>query len=157
MLLRKYLMIVVTMLFVASCAKSSQDTSLKHLSEDRSQDNNDLKPVSIADLASGEAEPPTPEEANRKLAQFGHDWFYGGGIGRTALNVGTIVLFPPYALYLVGNVCLQLADQEPIYITDALPETPREGVLRVYDEFTSVPGRLAAGVSGEEFVENKQK
>ena len=150
-------MIIAVVLFIASCAKSSRESSSKRLSEDQPQNSNDLKPVSIADLASGKSEPPTPEEANRKLAQFGHDWFYGGGLGRTTLNVGAVVLFPPYALYLVGNACLQLADKDPIYVTDALPEKPREGVLRVYDEFTSVPGRITAGVSGEEFVENKQK
>ena len=120
-----------------------------------SSDSGELKPVSIPDLANGTTAPPTPEEANRKLAQFGHDWFYGGGFGRTALNVGTVVLFPPYAIYLVGNACLQLADREPLYITDALPDAPREGVLKIYNEFTSVPGRIAAGVGGEEFVESK--
>ncbi len=68
-------------------------------------------------------------------------------------NVGTVVVFPPYALYLLGNAGLALAGYEPLYVTDALPGEARDAALTVYDGITSVPGRIAAGVAGEEFSE----
>ena len=99
----------------------------------------------------------TPEEARQKLKEMGHDWFYGQGVGKTALNIGTVVVFPPYGLYLLSNAVLGLAGQQPLYITDILPEKPKEVWQGAYDEVTSVPGRVSAGLTGEQFVEPKNK
>ena len=68
------------------------------------------------------------------------------------LNVGTVVLFPPYALYLLGNAGVAFAGYEPMYVTDALPEPARKEVLGLYNGVTGVPGRLNALVAGERFV-----
>jgi len=85
------------------------------------------------------------------LRTYGRHWLYGQGVGRTIVNVGTVVLFPPYALYLLGNAGLALAGYEPLYVTSALPEPARDYTLAVYDGITSVPGRITARIAGEEF------
>ena len=112
------------------------------------------RPPSIPDLASGKTAPPTPEEFNEQLGDYGRKWFYGGGIGRTMVNVGTAVAFPPYLIYLVGNAGLAMAGYEPLCPADLLPETPREYVLTVYNGVTSVPGRVTALIAGKEFQSN---
>lgn len=93
----------------------------------------------------------TPEEADEELSKFGRHWFYGPGIGQTMANVGTAVVFPPYALYLLGNAGLTVAGYEPLYITSALPEAPRRYILQAYDGVTSVPGRLTSAVARERY------
>jgi len=114
-------------------------------------------PPSFMDLATEKSKPPTPDELEVILAEEGEKWFYGPGLGRTMLNVGTIVAFPPYAIYLVGNAGLKYAGYDPLYVTDLLPEEPREGVLEVYDGVTSVPGRLTSAASGRDFPGTEPK
>ncbi len=118
-----------------------------------SAETNDMfsNPPSIRELATGEATPPTPEELEVKLQESAEKWFYGRGLGRTMTNVAAIAVFPPYAIYLLGNAGLQLAGYDPIYITDALPGEGRETVLGVYDGITSVPGRVTSTIAGREF------
>ena len=91
------------------------------------------------------------EDSTALLEKYGHHWLYGNGFGRTMVNIGTVVAFPPYALYLLGNAGLALAGYEPLYVTSALPDEARDATLDVYDGITSVPGRIAATVAGEEF------
>ncbi len=112
------------------------------------------RPMSIPDLASGKTKPPTGEEFSEQLGKSGRKWFYGGGIGRTMVNVGTAVIFPPYALYLVGNAGLALAGYEPLKATDLIPGQGKEYVLGAYNGVTSVPGRVNALVAGEDFQED---
>ena len=112
---------------------------------------------SLGGLASGQTKPPTPEELQPQLESATHKWFYGPGVGRTALNIGTIVLFPPYALYLLGNAGLNMAGFPQIHVTDALPPEPRDAVNGVYDDVTSAPGRLNAFIAGEEFQDPQTK
>lgn len=95
--------------------------------------------------------PISPEKSGELLKQTGGNWFYGQGIGETAVNVGTSVVFPPYAIYYLGNMALSVAGYEPLYVTNALPEDSRDAVNGVYSGVTSAPGRLTAAVAGEEF------
>src|SRR5579862_6797042 len=67
------------------------------------------QPPDVAGLASGKVKPPTPEEAQEQLKQQGGDWLYGKGLGSTILTVGTCVVFPPYAIYVLGNAGLSMA------------------------------------------------
>lgn len=69
------------------------------------------------------------------------------------LNIGTVVVFPPYALYLLGNAGVAFAGYEPLYVTDALPEPARKEVLGFYNGVTGVPGRVNALVAGEPYVQ----
>ena len=93
----------------------------------------------------------TPEENGEVLRQAGRRWIYGQGVGQTMLNIGAVVLFPPYAIYLVGNAGLALAGYQPLYVTDALPTNVRKNYLGAYNGVTSVPGRISASIAGEDF------
>lgn len=66
-------------------------------------------------------------------------------------NVGTVIVFPPYALYLLGNAGLQLAGFEPLYVSEAIPGKAGKYVKGAYEDVTSLPGRLTSFVAGEEF------
>jgi len=93
----------------------------------------------------------TPDEAKEVLGEVGENWFYGHGFGKTLLNVGAFIIFPPYGLYVLGNGLLSAAGYEGYYVSDALPEKEREQYDKVYDNVTSVPGRVSSVLSGEEF------
>ena len=73
------------------------------------------------------------------------------GLGTAALNVGAIVLFPPFAIYVVGNAVANLAGYEGVYVSDALPEEDRKDFNDGYDTVVSAPGRVTAAVAGKEF------
>lgn len=107
------------------------------------------QPMSFHEITRYSSETP-PEELQAQLEQQAESWLYGPGIGRTMLNIGTTIVFPPYGLYLLGNAGLALAGLDPVYLTDILPETPRQEVLSVYDRVASVPGRVAASIAGRE-------
>ena len=85
------------------------------------------------------------------LNDFMYSWFYGQGLGATSLNVGTVVLFPPYALYLLLNAGLGLSGYEPIQPLSYVPGEPGDYVRASYDAITGVPGRATAGIAGEPF------
>ncbi len=93
----------------------------------------------------------SPTQTKSDLDELKKNWVYGHGIGETALNIGTAVVFPPYALLLVGNAGLVLSGHEPLRLSEALPGGLREGWRGVYDGVTSVPGRVSAGINDEEF------
>ncbi|NMC63374.1 MAG: hypothetical protein GYA55_09445 [SAR324 cluster bacterium] len=95
--------------------------------------------------------PLPPEKTGELLEKVGSNWLFGQGIGETALMVGGIFVFPPYAIYVLGNGALQVAGYKPLHITDALPEDARNGWNYVYDSVTAVPGSMAASVSGQEY------
>lgn len=111
------------------------------------------KPPNIGELARGEVKPVPKEELETEFKNAGKDWFFGHGLGSTLLNVGGIVIFPPYALYLLGNAGLQLFGYSPLYVTDALPEPVHEPVMSVVDGVTGAPGRFNAIIFDEEFRE----
>ncbi len=104
------------------------------------------RPPSLGSIARGETKPPEPGELGEKLSEAGEEWFFGPGLGRTALNVGTVIVFPPYGLYLLANAGLQLCGYEGLYVTDALPDDVKAPVLHVYDGVTAVPGQVNAAV-----------
>lgn len=95
----------------------------------------------------------TPDENSSKLKEYKNNWLYGHGLGKTLTNVGMVAIFPPYAIYVLGNAGTQLLGYEPYYVSDALPESTRKPVLKAYNGVTSVPGRISAGIAGEEFRE----
>ena len=145
------------LLALGSCAFSTTDKSAPP-SPRSANEALPFKPVSIPALLNGSTRPPTEGEAKEQIASSGKSWLFGSGLGKTLANVGTIVVFPPYGLYLLGNAGLTLAGYEPLFLTDALPSTPRKYVLGAYDEVTSVPGRITALVAREEFSSpNREK
>lgn len=100
------------------------------------------------DLAT---KPLPPEEAKALLGDLAGNWFYGAGVGEAAVSASAIVLFPPYALYLLGNSILSMSGYEPLYVTNALPEEQKRAFDSAYADITSAPGRLNAAIAGKEF------
>ena len=107
----------------------------------------------IAALIKGEKKPPTPEAYKSQLKTASGNWFYGSGFGRSVLNIGIAVFYPPYAIYLVSNAGLQIAGYDGVYPSDILPGEARETVNSRFNEVVSVPGRFNALVFGEDFRE----
>lgn len=106
------------------------------------------QPSASSVRSNKDSSPPTPSELGRK-------WFYGAGLGRSLLNVGTSIAFPPYALYLLGNAGLEVSGLPTLYVSNALPKRPKSFIMSFYDGITSVPGRLTALASGTEYNESE--
>lgn len=106
------------------------------------------------ELAKKAIEKPLPPEKTKELmSKVGSNWLYGQGVGETALTVGTIFAFPPYAIYVLGNGALSLSGYKPLHVTDALPDDARDGWNSVYDGVTGAPGHVTAAVAEREYRE----
>lgn len=114
-----------------------------HISGDQTR----TRPANSETQLDKDSRTPTPSE-------LGSRWLYGAGFGRSLLNVGTSIAFPPYALYLVGNAGLEVSGLPTLYVSNALPKRPRGFIMSFYEGITSVPGRLAALVGGVEYNES---
>lgn len=95
--------------------------------------------------------PMTSEQAKEVLGTVGGNFAYGSGLGDAALNVGTAVIFPPYALYLLGNAVLSVSGYEPVTISSLLPEEDGKNWSKTYDTMVSGPGRVVAAMAGREY------
>ena len=104
-----------------------------------------LEPAALA------TNPLPPEEAQELLGEMGNNWLYGHGVGETALTIGAIVAFPPYAIYVAGNSLLEIGGYDQLRFSDALPEEERDHWNHFYDSVTAGPGRVSAAVAGREF------
>lgn len=93
------------------------------------------------------------EKNQEKLDRYMDNWFYGHGLGQSITNIGTVVIFPPYALYLLGNAGLTLAGYQPLYLSSMLPEESKVVVLTPYNSLTSIPGRITSTLAGKDFNE----
>ena len=103
------------------------------------------------DLKAVTSKPLSPEETKEMLSDVGGNWFYGQGLGGTAVAAGATIAFPPYALVLLGNAALSVSGYEPIGVSTVLPEKGKESWTSFYDGVTSTPGRVTAAVAGEDF------
>lgn len=95
--------------------------------------------------------PMPPEKAKEVLSEIGQNFAYGPGLGDAALNVGTAVVFPPYAIYLLGNALLSFSGYEPVTVASLLPEEDGKAWSRTYDSVVSGPGKVVAAVAGREY------
>lgn len=95
--------------------------------------------------------PITKEESGKLANEAGSNWLYGQGFGESVVALGGIILFPPYALYVLGNGAVSLSGYEPLYVTNLLPDKAKAGYNEFYDGVTSGPGRFSAAVAGEEY------
>lgn len=95
--------------------------------------------------------PLKPEETGELVGEVAKNWFYGEGVGDTALNVGTAVLFPPYLLVLLGNGVLDISGYETVGVSTFLPDEEAEVWKKSYSSFVSIPGRVNSLVAGEQF------
>lgn len=136
MIRKKIAVILLCSAFLFSCSV------LKKKSDD-----NDVK------LAKAMQENPlTPEESKELMKDMAGNWFYGHGVGSSMLQVGTIVVFPPYALVAVGNAALNVMGYESIGVGTVLPEDGKKEWDSMYDSVTAGPGRLTSAIAGKEFV-----
>lgn len=95
--------------------------------------------------------PIPPQQAREILSELGSNFAHGPALGDTALNIGTVVLFPPYAVYLVGNALLSISGYEPITVSSILPEEDGKRWSNTYDQLVSGPGKVVAAMSGREY------
>jgi hypothetical protein len=95
--------------------------------------------------------PMTSDQAEEVLGTVGGNFAYGPGLGDAALNIGTAVVFPPYAIYLLGNAVLSVSGYEPVTIASLLPEEDGKKWSRTYDTVVSGPGRVVAAMAGREY------
>ena len=138
--LRRFLFALLTLTLTVSQLSACTPAS--------SNSDRDLPPTSVSDAIE---HPLTPEETQELMGKVGDNWLYGGGFGRTALDLGLIYAAPPYAIYLLGNAIASLAGYEPLEVTDALPKEEEEQWDSFYDTVTSGPGRVSAAVAGKDF------
>jgi len=163
--LRSLLLLLTLMLFGAACSSRSEIT--KNYIESYSSEN--IVYLNSENFNKSEVKwttenPPSMEEVKRavkageaseKLAMMGDWWLYGPGMGYTMLNLGTVVLFPPYALYLLGNAALSISGSEPVRVMDIVPEgDSRAAIEGALDDVCSVPGRLNAAIAGKSYVDS---
>lgn len=94
----------------------------------------------------------TPEESKKILSTAGDSVVYGPGIGDLTLKTASVILFPPYGLYLLGQAVwgLSTGDRAP-EITDLLPDEDKKTWDSTYTEIVSGPGRVNAAFAGKEF------
>ncbi len=95
--------------------------------------------------------PMQPEQAKEVLSEVGSNFAYGPGLGDAAVTVGTVVVFPPYALYLLGNAVLSLSGYEPVTVSSMLPPDEGKAWSDTYDSVVSGPGKVVAAVAGHEY------
>ena len=92
-----------------------------------------------------------PEKAKEVLGEVGSNFAYGPGLGDAAVNLGTVVVFPPYIIYLLGNTALSLTGYEPVTVSSVLPEEQGRAWSDGYDTIVSGPGRMVAAMAGREY------
>ena len=105
------------------------------------------KPSDLAVLQK----PLPPEKAKEVLNEVGGNFAYGPGLGDAAVNVGAVVAFPPYAIYLLGNAVLSFSGYEPVTVSSLLPEETGKAWSDSYDTVVSGPGRFVAAAAGHEY------
>lgn len=96
-------------------------------------------------------QPLTQEQSQQLAGEVGGNFLYGQGFGDLLINVGGILVTPWYALYVLGNGALSVADYEPLYVTNLLPKQTKAGYDTVYTTIASGPGRGAAYIASEPY------
>lgn len=97
----------------------------------------------------------TQQESKQVSKEALNNWRYGKGLGTTILKAGTAIAFPPYLLVLASNAALNVAGYEAVGPDNFLPEKGAKAWNTFYDGVTSVPGRVTAGINGQEFRDDK--
>lgn len=126
--------VLAAALFVAACAERKSP---------------EPDPTTMAKAAV--LHPLSPEQTQEMMGDVGENWLYGNGLGETAIAVGSIVAFPPAALYWIGSVAAGAAGYET-GVSAVLPEEERAQWNGFYDDISGAPGKLSAAMAGREFI-----
>lgn len=97
------------------------------------------------------AEPLSPKETGEVVDTALTNFFYGPGLGETALDVTGVMLFPPYAMVLIGQTLVRLAGYESPRFIEIFPEEQQHAYDATMDTVYSGPGRLVSAAAGEEY------
>jgi hypothetical protein len=97
------------------------------------------------------AEPLSPKETGEVVDTALTNFFYGPGLGETALDVTGAMLFPPYALVLIGQTLVRVAGYESPRLIEMFPEEQQQSYDETMDMVYSGPGRLVSAAAGEEY------
>ena len=109
------------------------------------------KDPSDVDEYSFATKPIPADKAGEAVGTVAHDWFYGQGLGDTAITAGTVLIFPPYLAVVLGNAALSITGYEPITMSRILPGDAGKGWDNAYNAIASSPGHLTAAVAGKEY------
>ncbi|HMO02232.1 MAG TPA: hypothetical protein PKA79_04475 [Oligoflexia bacterium] len=99
--------------------------------------------------------PLSAEEHNELLRETTRNIFYGEALGRTAVAAGSTIVFPPAALYWLGNLALDLAGYETIGPASFMPPEAGKEAQSLYVAIVSAPGRIVATAAGQNFRDQK--
>ncbi|MCB0354068.1 MAG: hypothetical protein KDD64_11100 [Bdellovibrionales bacterium] len=105
-------------------------------------------PVPVHQLVE---QPLTQEESTELLGEVGTNFVYGPGLGETMLAAGSIVLFPPSALFFLGNAAVQMSGYDGVTVSETLGEEKAKTAEEVFDGVVSAPGRVSAFVAGTDY------
>lgn len=99
-------------------------------------------------------QPLEGHEAQELNSRVVDSYVYGEGLGDSVIKVGTAVVFPPFILVMLGNAALSASGYEPVGVSSVLPEPAADGWKSFYNEVSSTPGRVSAGIAGKKYVES---
>lgn len=144
-----------------SSVNGSSSHNIKFLNEDsrnqalNSPQENENKPEEdqqlTARLQKMASKPLTPDQTSELVDTAAGNFFYGPSLGETALDIIGMIAFPPYAVVVAGNSALSLAGYKPLSIKRVLPDDVAKGYTEATDTIYSGPGRVVAGVSGNQY------
>lgn len=97
------------------------------------------------------AEPLSPKETGEVVDTALTNFFYGPGLGETALDVTGAMLFPPYAMVLIGQTLVRLAGYDSPRFIELFPDEQQQAYDDTMDVVYSGPGRLVSAAAGEKY------
>ncbi len=102
-------------------------------------------------MAELSRKPFSIEESKVLFGELADNWFFGPGVGRAAWSIGSIVAFPPLAVYFLATGITEAIGYQPVYWSDLLPDEGRKPLLGFYGLVTDAPGSLFAAMAEKEF------
>lgn len=139
------LFIIFAYLLCSACSISSSEKSNALKTSDTWRTD---KPPSIKEISRAVED----NNIDEKLNGMKEWWLYGPGMGKTMLNMGTTLIFPPYGLYLLTNAGLSFMGLQPIKPIEAIPDGPKEVIDEAFDDIISVPGRITALANDKQYI-----
>lgn len=152
------LVIILTMCFLSSCSAGRLPVPGHHSQIERGErvSRTDAPHLKTPLLTKEQAQriatvPLTKRETGEVLNTAAGNFFYGPGLGETALDLTGAVLFPPYAFVLAGQTLVRLAGYDSPRLVELLPDEQQRSYNGFMEAVYSGPGRLISAATGEEY------